>query len=504
MVKSRDVFLVAFNLCVLKLEPYQQPLIYFFMTVLSRFNLNKFKKNFLLILVITALVFSGCSTAQAPDPQLAELSKPVTLNYWRVFDDQASLAPIINAFQNSRKNVKINLRILRPEEYESVLLNAWAEDRGPDIFSIPISWLPRYENKISPMPDKIKQVIGETVDAGGLNERIQFGLKIIPTPTQQEIRQNYIDTVAQNVIRDNKVYGLPLGTDTLGLFYNKTIFNNAGISLPPSTWEQFTTVVKKITVINQKGEILRSAVALGTGTNVTRAFDILSTLMIQNGIQMSVGSNVTFASQGRGESYFPVLETLRFFTDFSNPVKENYTWNSSYPDALQAFAQGQTAMFFGYSYHVRQIKALNPSLNFSIAPFPQIDGTTTPVNYASMFIETVPKKTKNIDAAWDFITFATAEKNVTSYLEYTKKPSVLRNLIPLQLSDETVGPFASQVLVARSWYQGYDFPRAERVFLNMIDNFLKLPAGISNDDILIFFDQVGRQIQQTYISSNEQ
>jgi multiple sugar transport system substrate-binding protein len=47
---------------------------------------------------------------------------------------------------------------------------------------------------------------------------------------------------------DGKVYGIPTGTDTRGLWYNKDIFEKAGIATPwqPKTWDDVLSAAKKI------------------------------------------------------------------------------------------------------------------------------------------------------------------------------------------------------------------------------------------------------------------
>jgi multiple sugar transport system substrate-binding protein len=57
------------------------------------------------------------------------------------------------------------------------------------------------------------------------------------------------DSVKQGVkALDGKVYGVPMGTDTRGLWYNKTVLKKAGLSLPwrPKTWDDVLTAARQI------------------------------------------------------------------------------------------------------------------------------------------------------------------------------------------------------------------------------------------------------------------
>ncbi len=86
---------------------------------------------------------------------------------------------------------------------------------------------------------------------------------------------------------EERVFGLPLGVDTLAVFYNRDLLNAAGIATPPATWTQFQEAVVKLTRVSAGDVIAQSGAALGTSRNVERAFDILSLLMLQNGTEMT-------------------------------------------------------------------------------------------------------------------------------------------------------------------------------------------------------------------------
>ena len=254
----------------------------------------------------------------------------------------------------------------------------------------------------------------------------------------REIKDNFVDVVAKDVILDNKVYGLPLSVDTLAMFYNKDLLNNAGISEVPRYWNrEFLNAVKKLTKQDPKRGLIQSGVAMGGSNNIERYSDILMLLMMQNGATIINDSNqVVFNSIpefARETGYNPGLEALRFYTDFANPGKESYTWNNELGNSLEMFSSGNLAIMFGYSYHIPLIKAAAPKLNFSVSKFPQIEGNPpTNINFANYWVETVSKKSTHKNEAWDFIQFMTKSEQVGSYLEKTKKPTALRSLISIK------------------------------------------------------------------------
>ena len=149
-------------------------------------------------------------------------------------------------------------------------------------------------------------------------------------------------------------------------------------------------------------------------------------------------------------------------------------------------------MMFAYSYDLPVVRALSPKLDFSVAKMPQIPNNSNQVNYANYWLEGVSAKAKNINEAWDFIQFATAQDQVQSYLKIAKKPTALRALIKTQTDDLDLGVFAGQVLTAQSWYHGKASLAAEKAMSDMIDLTIK-----NEKDIKQIIEQGASKIQQT-------
>lgn len=427
------------------------------------------------------LVGLGCKGQSA---EVIKRSQPITLEYWRVFDSEDSMYGIINAYHAIHPNITINYRKFRFEEYEKALLNALAEDKGPDLISLHNTWMVNWRPRLLPVPPVLSVPYRETT--GTIKKETITVMRDTPGITLKQLTNDFIDTVAQDVVIPTpqsdprapyipKIYGLPLSVDTPVLFYNRDLLNNAGIAQPAVDWKTFQEQVKKLTKLDETGAILQSAAALGTADNVERAADFLAVLMMQNGARMTDENGTAtfdkFPPELAGRPLPPGAEALVFYTDFANPVKEVYTWNAKMPGSLEAFARGQTAFFFGYSYHLAAVRQLNPKLNFGTSTFPQIEGNQ-PVHFANYWVESVSSKTKHADEAWDFLQFATKAENVQSYLNTTGKPTALRALVNGQLQNTDLSVFAAQLPAARTWYRGSDGAATESAFDEMIRQML--------------------------------
>lgn len=461
----------------------------------EKFTSRNYKKRIIkilnLFLILTFILTSGfgCKT---PDKKVQEYLKPTTLNYWSVWNDNDAFTDIIADYKAQHPNININYRKFRYDEYEKALLEAFAEDRGPDIFSLDVGLLRKYQTKISPMPKDITMAYQEI--KGTIKKEVVSKLVTKTSPTTREIKEIFPDVVYKNVGIDDQVYGLPLALETLVMIYNKDILNNANIAEPPAKWEAFQDAVQKMTHFDDKNKVIQAGTALGGAYNVERNFDIISILMMQNGAIMSNSNGIaTFFSSTKGD-YNPGMVALSFYTDFATADKKVYSWNSTMPNSVDAFIAGQVGILFGYNYHLPTIRTKAPKLSFGVAPIPQVN-VARPTNYANYSVETVSKKSTHQNEAWDFIIFATTQQNeVKKYLDKTNKPAALKSLIDSQKDSEDLHAASTQTLTAQNWYQGKDPAATEKAFKDMVDQVLQ---AVSEDELRNVMRTVVQKINQT-------
>ncbi len=453
-------------------------------------------KKIIPFLFFLPLILGGFSCKQS-EKEIDAALKPITLNYWRAWDSPSDFQEIIDSYRSAHPNISVKIRNFRFEEYEQKILEALAEDQGPDIFSLPSSFIPRYANRIAPLPEEITLTYPIKKKTLGLKEETFIEKRTTKTFSPETIKTEFAKAVADEVIsKDNKIYGLPLSLDTLAIYYNVALLDNAGIPLPASTWAEIQKQTPLLTKQDKEGHIIQSAISLGGSTNVERSFDILSLLMMQNGASMMTPgrSTVTFTDipVGRKEITTPPGEdALRFYTEFSDPSKSVYTWNGTLPNSLDLFVNGKLAYFIGYAYEQPLIRSRAPKLNFKTIPMIQVDAGN-PTNYINYWVETVSKKSTHQDEAWDFIQFAVSSKNVTSYLDKTKNPPALRKLFDQYKDDLSVGVFTEQILTAENWYRGKNPAASELFFKEMIDSVIN-----GTKDVKKALGDAREKIQQT-------
>lgn len=455
-----------------------------------------FLKRFFSSLLLLSFIGAGCT--QAPDAATVAASKPKTLVIWGVVDDLTPYDEIFNSYRKIAPNISIEYRRFRLEDYESALLNALAEDRGPDIFMMHNTWVGKYMPKILPMPLSVK-IATKTVQ-GTLKKETVWQLNPEKLVSLRQFKEEYLDAVSKDMIRNtnistdpdkkdfqDRIMGMPLSVDTLALYVNKDLLNAAGIANIPQTWDIFQEAVKRLVKLDDTSALIQAGVAMGTGANVNRSADILQAIMMQNGAEMSkANGSPTFAvlpEKLSGERDIPPgNQAVSFYTDFANPAKDNYSWNKKMPNSLEAFTSGKVAFMLGYSYDLPTIKARAPKLNLAISKFPQIAGNPE-ANIANYWAWTVSKKTKSSDIAWHFVNYMHQPEQAKLYLKVVKRPAALRALLPAQLDDEDIGVFAAQVLNAQSWYRGNDAKATEDAFIKLIDTSIGVEPEVISKNI---------------------
>jgi len=433
-----------------------------------------------ILLLAGVLVISGCGCKQ-PNPKQYTLN----LEMWGLFDDQDAFNTIIENYKKLNPNIgTITYKKMSPDTYRKDLLEALASGKGPDIFLMQNHWLPSFGNKLVPAPAAI------------INE--------------QQYRNIFVDVAAQDFIAQGAIYAAPLAIDSLALYYNKDLFNAAGITSPPRDWNEFVTDSRKLTRIDANGQIIYSGAAMGRPANaqegaINRATDIVNLLMLQAKTDMiDLTSGRAIFDQMIAGGSTPGQDALNFYTQFSDRSSSLYSWNSRMHNSIDAFSEGNVGMMFNYSWQMATIASKAPKLNFGVAPVPQFSGNP-PVNYPNYWAFAVSKnKTPDtagmdpaiaastvtsdirVGEAWKFLTYLTVKSDpaliiaagngkvdpnfdpAVDYLTKTGKPSARRDLIEQQKTDPKMGVFAQGNLIAKDWLQ-VDPDSTENIFNSMID-----------------------------------
>jgi multiple sugar transport system substrate-binding protein len=168
---------------------------------------------------VAALVMTGCASTPAKKAD----SGPVTITYTNFISDGANvgnLTKIVNAFEKANPNITVNVKTIPYSGYAAAQQTDLAAGTESDVFDI--DGLSNYQTL---------QANGQLAQLTGVDSKVY--------------NSGLLDTYQTA----GKQYALPTSFSDVVLYYNKELFDAAGVSYPTSswTWKDETAAAKKIT-----------------------------------------------------------------------------------------------------------------------------------------------------------------------------------------------------------------------------------------------------------------
>lgn len=366
------------------------------------------------------------------------IPEAVTLEMWGVGDDAEVWRSVIALFRKDYPYITVNYKRLPADTYEETIVNRLAEGKGPDLFLMPDTWLIKHRDKIFPLPKASNPL------------------------SAADLKRTFVDDPATRLLTsEGDLLGLPMYVDSLALFYNKDMFEGAGIAEPPRTWDEATDISKRLARVSPEGDVTRAGLALGSSKNVEHAFEIMSALILQRGNAI-VRPNKSIELDSRADAAFAL------FSSFGDVRSPSFTWTGRMTDSLDSFAAGTAAMAVGFAEDVPRIKAKNPHLAFGVALLPQFAGDSSGRTLARYTFPVVSRLSENGSAAWQFIFYVTGKDASIAYAKASGRPVARRDLVAGGGGNETNDVFYRAALAARSWPVP-DETATRRVFHETLD-----------------------------------
>ncbi len=281
-------------------------------------------------------------------------------------------------------------------------------------------------------------------------------------------------------------YGIPFLVDPLVLFSNRAILSSNGIAKPPTTWEELIGLVPNVAILTPSRQITRGLIALGAYDNVHDARGILSALFLQQGIPISSysGNGTLSADLGETSSGSGPLGSavLGFYTQFADPAKVSYTWNTSLPDSEQMFIAGDLALYLGYASRARYLREANPNLNFNVTPLPQSATAKEKSAYGLVYAFMIPRGAKNPSGAYQAAAlFSNATEQTLAAGATGLAPATLSQLANIPSSDPIAAVAYAEALYSKGWLSPSPAD-VNRIFSGMIGSVISGRSTV--DDVL--------------------
>lgn len=347
----------------------------------------------LVVLVVAAVVLLLVRANSSKNNNTSDVGTG-ELIYWGLWEPSSVMQPLIDQYESAHKGITILYSQQTYTNYESRLYtrlqqSTTSSEPAPDIFRIHNTWTPKYYKYLYALPTSV--MTKET-----------YASTFYPTAT------------ADFTAKDGNIYAMPLEIDGLVVFYNKQLLSAAGVTTPPTDWDSFIELAQKLTKKTAAGKITQSGLAIGTSDNVSHATEILSFLMLEQGIDI-IDSTRTTATLNTTK----VKNVMDTYTNFA--IGKDAIWDSSLGTDLNMFFQGKLAMMIAPSWRAFEIVQSAPTIEFGTTTLPQLAANKKPIYYSTYWAEAVSKNSTNPKAAWDFINFLAQKEQQKAFYSNAAK-----------------------------------------------------------------------------------
>jgi len=237
-----------------------------------------------------------------------------------------------------------------------------------------------------------------------------------------------------------------------------------------------------LTKKDEKFNIKQSAVALGSFSNINNAKDILTTLLIQAGnpIFIKAGTVQTpVLDQSFGQTIKPAEAILRFYTEFSNPAKEAYSWSRASLDSKDSFLSEGLVFYFGFASELLTIQSQNPNLIIDIRKILQMRDAKTEATFGRIYGFAVSNRSKQPAVAFQIVNLLVNPVNSLSLAQSTGLPLVRRDMLAVPpISPYQLKTFYESAIISR----GFADPNSsltDKTFKEMVESVANNKATIS-------------------------
>ncbi len=391
-------------------------------------------------LVIGVLVFSGILPGFSGNFSRSN----VRLELWGTVDYEVMEPVIRQVNELANKQFTIDYVAKPPEQYESDLVEALAQDSGPDLILFSDQMIVRHRNKVIPLDAK-------TYPLATFKETFADGAEIFVAP--------------------EGVLALPLTIDPLLLYYNRDLVTSANIVRVPERWSEVLNVIGALTAFGDNRTIKQSAISLGESGNVPYAKDIVALLSLQAGTPLTAydrGVPVSKLADAYGFVPAPAQAAIDFYTQFAAPTKTTYTWSRALPNAQDFFTIGTLALHLGYASDRPRLVAKNPNLNFDAAVVPQRDQSSRRQTVGRFQAVALARGTDAPAAALVAAKLLAAPESAALLASRLGVAPARRDLLAAGVESAFGTVVYQSAVLARTWLDP-DPVQSTRIFNNLID-----------------------------------
>jgi multiple sugar transport system substrate-binding protein len=380
---------------------------------------EKMKKIFLVfsVLVIAGMALAACQSAtptsapteapvvteapsatEAPaatatEAPAATVSGSIRVGSWDAADGLKPWDEAIASFKAAYPNVEVNLESV-PQGYGDKLLAEFASGTAPDVFQVGDGDVAKFA----------AQGVFEPLDPYIAGDK---GTEPLDTSV-------FVQAVADIGKVNGTTYLLTKDFSPLVLYYNKKLFDAAGVAYPTNdwTWDDFLTAAQALTVKDGSGNITQWGIQLPDGWGDAYWSRGIWPIIYQNGGDVISEDGKTATGYLDSDA---TVAAVQWYSDLF--LKHKVAPTKADVDALAGadlFATNKVAMLWTGVWPLGDyIK--NTDISVGTAQLPQKAERGNSICWAGFGMYS---KSQNKDAAWAFLRWIGADEGAKSFAEY--------------------------------------------------------------------------------------
>ena len=334
-------------------------------------------------------LFASACTGQSNSGATDDASKETTITFWHGWSDPGEVKAIqatVDAFREKHPNIRVNIVGNMTDDKVNQALRAGGSN-APDVIS---SFTTNNVGKFC--SSKAFVDLNPFLKRDGID----------PDKTFPKAMNEYTQF-------DGVRCSVPLLGDAYGLYYNKDAFKAAGITEPPKTWSELSTVAKKLT--KTKGDSYERLGFMPNYHGYESTADHYLGGWDPKYFDADGKSNIT-----RDPAFAAMLTTQKKLVDDLGGYEKLEKYRTSFGDewgAKHPFHTGQVAMQLDGEWRLAMAEASKPGFEIGVAPMPVADDQVDSYGrgYLTGTIAGIAATSKKQNAAWELVKFMTTDTN---------------------------------------------------------------------------------------------
>ena len=311
----------------------------------------------------------------------------ISLLSWNTDEIQGEF---IAGFEQENPNIKIDLQYVPPvQQYVDKFSVLAASGQMTDMFYIAA------ENK--------QEVISK-----GVAEDI----------SDMEIFSRIDPATSATYGKDGKIYGYSPDAWIGGIFYNKDLFEQAGIEKEPETWQDFVDCAAKLKAIGVEPY-------LDDADNVHNlAQDLYQCSVISQEPDADVQIN-----EGKATFQEKYTEPLKLWYNdmIASGLYSQMALGLNSDQVIDMFANGEVAMMHGGPWNIAMIEQKNPELNYDIFGLSDNSGNRVLPGAVNVGLS-VSTTSEHKDACRAFIEYMARDENIVKWQKVTNNAIIVEGI----------------------------------------------------------------------------